>query len=238
MIRRVVSAVTTLLIAWLGLLAPTASALAIPDRAELTSTHASHHHPGRVTDAISERGPPVTHDRTVSVHSAADRWSRGASVLPDGLTRPSINAYDATAGFVSTARGNWITEERVGRAMPALVVVDRSIVAANGGKALTRYDPDFALGQLTSGGRASASQLDEFGAAQGWIRSQTATGPVKYADANGVVRLTIKRGSPRAPGSGGPHVELRNADGYRVDPYGNLVTRKSPGNHTPIEWDW
>lgn len=64
------------------------------------------------------------------------------------------------------------------------------------------------------------------------------TGPVKYTDANGVVRLTAKRGSARAPGSGGPHVELRNAGGYRVDPYGNLVTRKSPGNHTPIEWDW
>lgn len=75
-------------------------------------------------------------------------------------------------------------------------------------------------------------------ASEGWIRRQSATGPVKYTDANGVVRLTIKRGSPRAPGSGGPHVELRNADGYRVDPYGNLVTRRSPGNHTPIEWDW
>ncbi|MEU4383699.1 hypothetical protein [Promicromonospora sp. NPDC023805] len=24
----------------------------------------------------------------------------------------------------------------------------------------------------------------------------------------------------------------------RIDPYGNEVTRKSPGNHTPIVWDW
>jgi hypothetical protein len=34
-----------------------------------------------------------------------------------------------------------------------------------------------------------------------------------------------------------PHVAFRNASGQRVDPYGNLVTRKSPNNHTPITWD-
>lgn len=34
-----------------------------------------------------------------------------------------------------------------------------------------------------------------------------------------------------------PHVEMRNAAGQRVDPFGNAVTRRSPGNHTPIEWD-
>lgn len=107
-----------------------------------------------------------------------------------------------------------------------------------GGAALLKYDADFAMGQVTSGGRATASQLDEFGSAQGWVRSQSATGPVKFSDANGVVRLTIKQGSSRAPGSGGPHVELRNAGGLRVDPLGNAVTRRSTGNHTPIIWDW
>lgn len=110
------------------------------------------------------------------------------------------------------------------------------VVATNSG-AVAKYDPDFALGQITSGGRASASQLDQFGAAQGWTRSQTATGPIKYTDANGVVRITIKQGSPRAPGSATPHVEIRNAAGQRVDAYGNPVTRRSPGNHTPIDWD-
>jgi hypothetical protein len=34
-----------------------------------------------------------------------------------------------------------------------------------------------------------------------------------------------------------PHVPFRNASGQRVDPYGNLVTRKSPTNHTPITCD-
>jgi hypothetical protein len=30
---------------------------------------------------------------------------------------------------------------------------------------------------------------------------------------------------------------MRNAADHRIDPFGNLVTRKSPGNHTPIQWD-
>jgi len=109
--------------------------------------------------------------------------------------------------------------------------------AKTGGGALVKYDADFAVGQLTQGGRATASQLDELGAAQGWTRSQSATGPLKYKDGDGIARLTIKRGSDRAPGSGSPHVEIRNDAGLRVDPYGHLVTRSSLGNHTPIEWN-
>lgn len=103
---------------------------------------------------------------------------------------------------------------------------------------IVKYDADFALGQITSGDKATASQLDSFGASQGWTRGQTASGPVKWTDENGIVRVTIKRGSPRAPGSSTPHVEMRNAAGTRVDPYGFPVTRTSPGNHTPIVWDW
>ena len=34
-----------------------------------------------------------------------------------------------------------------------------------------------------------------------------------------------------------PHVEIRNAQGERIDIAGNLVARKSPKNHTPIEYD-
>jgi len=53
---------------------------------------------------------------------------------------------------------------------------------------------------------------------------------------NGVNRLTIKQGSS-APGSTNPHMELRNTLGQLVDPAGNPVTRKSLGNHTPIDFD-
>ncbi|MFI1914954.1 hypothetical protein [Nocardia sp. NPDC020380] len=82
-----------------------------------------------------------------------------------------------------------------------------------------------------------ASELEQFARDQGWVRSQSENGPVKYSDENGVVRMTIKQGSSRAPGSEKPHVEIRDADGQRTDPFGNAVTRKSPANHTPIDWD-
>lgn len=66
---------------------------------------------------------------------------------------------------------------------------------------------------------------------------QSSGGPLKYFDSNGIERLVIKRGSARTLGSDFPHVAIRNASGQRVDPYGILVSRKSPGNHTPITWD-
>ncbi|PSK98285.1 hypothetical protein CLV30_12071 [Haloactinopolyspora alba] len=91
---------------------------------------------------------------------------------------------------------------------------------------------------FTGGAKPKASELDVWAQAQGWTRSQTENGPLKFTDENGVVRMTIKRGSPRAPGSEHPHVEIRDETGQRTDPFGNPVTRKSPNNHTPIEWDW
>jgi hypothetical protein len=48
---------------------------------------------------------------------------------------------------------------------------------------------------------------------------------------------TIKRGSARTPGSGNPHVELGGPNGQRIDHEGNPVTRSSPANHTPIDWN-
>lgn len=82
-----------------------------------------------------------------------------------------------------------------------------------------------------------ASDLERYAESQGWTRTQTPTGPPKYVDENGIARLTIKQGSPRTPGSEGPHVELRNEYGQRIDPYGNEVSKRSAGNHTEIKWD-
>lgn len=33
------------------------------------------------------------------------------------------------------------------------------------------------------------------------------------------------------------YMSMRDATGQRIDPYDNPVTRKSPGNHTSIDWD-
>lgn len=88
-----------------------------------------------------------------------------------------------------------------------------------------------------NGQKPKASDLEKWAEEQGWTKQQTENGPPKYVDQNGIVRVTIKQGTPRAPGSEDPHIEIRDAEGNRIDPFGNPVTRRSPGNHTPIEWD-
>ncbi|MFM6192808.1 MAG: hypothetical protein ACKPEN_05625 [Planktothrix sp.] len=82
-----------------------------------------------------------------------------------------------------------------------------------------------------------ASDFKLWAELKGWQPTQTTEGPLKYVDENGVVRLTLKQGSSRTPGSDYPHVELRNPDTQRIDIWGNHVTRKSLGNHIRIEWD-
>jgi hypothetical protein len=91
---------------------------------------------------------------------------------------------------------------------------------------------------FANGGVPKASDLEGYALKQGWTKSQTETGPAHYLDENGMKRLTLKQGSGRTPGSEDPHAEMRNESGNRIDSDGNEVTRRSPGNHSPIEWDW
>jgi RHS repeat-associated protein len=124
---------------------------------------------------------------------------------------------------------------------PALGAARRTaiseVASQTGGSAVLKYNPDFALGQLTRNGTAKASELVEFAGRQGWVLTQKKDGPMIFVDANGVKRLAIKRGSPRTPGSELPHIEVRNEMGDRIDPFGNSVVRRSPSNHVPIDWD-
>ncbi len=82
--------------------------------------------------------------------------------------------------------------------------------------------------RLPAGRDPEASELIKLSQAQGWQRSQTENGPIEFRDENGLKRLTIKRGTPRTPGSESPHVETRNSDGHRVDLHGHEVTRDGP----------
>lgn len=97
--------------------------------------------------------------------------------------------------------------------------------------------PAEGLADQFKDGPPKASDLERYAESQGWIRTQTSTGPAKYVDQNGINRLIIKQGSARTPGSEGPHVEIRNEYGQRIDPYGNEVSKRSAGNHTEIDWD-
>jgi len=96
---------------------------------------------------------------------------------------------------------------------------------------------DAGLSALMGDAPARAAEIVTWATAQGWTRQQSPNGPPKFVDANGIVRVTIKKGSARTPGSETPHVELRDTTGRRVDPYGKPVTRHSTANHTPIVWD-
>ncbi len=201
-------------------------------------------HEDQLTDLTIEGGGVITTTEDHPFWNATDRQWQQAKDLDAG---DLLRAADGTAPAVSklveeSARPGTAYNLTVDQLHTYYVIAGATPVLVHNctvgvGRELVPYDSNFLLGQMTAGGRASRSQLEDFGAAQGWVRSQTATGPVKYTDENGITRLTIKQGSARTPGSEGPHVEMRNAQGARVDSFGNVVSRKSAGNHTPIVWD-
>ena len=93
------------------------------------------------------------------------------------------------------------------------------------------------LSRLFSNGPPKASALRSYAKSQGWTILDEGHGPEIYVDKNGVERMTIKEGSPRTPGSEHDRVSFRNAQNQRINPNGERVTRRSPGNHTPIILD-
>ncbi|BAN46030.1 RHS repeat-associated core domain-containing protein [Metapseudomonas resinovorans] len=111
-------------------------------------------------------------------------------------------------------------------------VLRRGYILAKGTKTT-----DSAVDLFRNGRTPKASELRDFAQNQGWKPTQTDGGPLKFIDENGITRLTIKKGSSRAPGSSKPHVEFKDPTGQRTDPLGNPVARKSPDNHTQIEFD-
>ena len=87
---------------------------------------------------------------------------------------------------------------------------------------------------IKTDGTSKASEIAAKAEEVGFTPSQTKNGPLKFKDENGVDRVTIKSGSSRTKGSEGPHVELKDSNGQRVNPAGENVTKRSEGNHTPI----
>ncbi|NYG58749.1 hypothetical protein BJ980_001672 [Nocardioides daedukensis] len=234
--KRALAVVLGLLVACLGLAAP-ASAVAQPSSpAGTVYGYDTAANPSTVTHIGSERGPPAGDGNSIDYHLDGLLPS-GEVARPDDLTTVAIYDYDDLSQFVPIAPRSRAAKGQVARTEVTSAVVERSRVAAKSGGALAKYDADFAIGQLTKGGRGTASGLVDVAESQGWKAAQSSGGPLKYVDSNGIERLVIKRGSARTPGSDFPHVAIRNASGQRVDSYGNVVSRKSPGNHTPITWD-
>jgi len=90
---------------------------------------------------------------------------------------------------------------------------------------------------IPSSDTPTASQLREHAKSKGWQKTKTPDGPEKWVDENGTPRITLKKGSPRTPGSEMPHIEIKGPTGQRTDRFGNPVSKRSPENHTPIRWD-
>ncbi|OGQ53939.1 MAG: hypothetical protein A3J24_00590 [Deltaproteobacteria bacterium RIFCSPLOWO2_02_FULL_53_8] len=132
-------------------------------------------------------------------------------------------------GFAAAAFEDATSFIPAGAAAGGLIKLSRLAKASK----VTKSAGDF----FKAGRTPKASELQKYAEGQGWKPVRTDGGPLKYVDENGIPRVTIKQGSSRAPGSGNPHVELKDASGQRIDPSGNPVTRKSPGNHTPINYD-
>lgn len=177
-------------------------------------------------------------------------WAQSASLtVPtrqyDATTAPTTTeeASAGTAAFAAEKRAEQVPVSLRRTSTPRAEVEKEShserllgSVEARGPLATKGAAKGF--GHFFEGGRAAkASELSADALRQGFTAPKATAGPLKFVDGNGVVRLTIKQGSSRPPGSSFAHAEFRNAAGQRVDALGNLVTRTSPGNHTPINFD-
>jgi len=178
------------------------------------------------------------------VGAAAGGLSKAAAAENAGLATnaASFTINSGLAAFGAYGIGqtfsNAVDNYSIGRNEDATLQVVAGVLGL-AALAASFFDPTAsqAKDNAPPGAGSKASAWVKWAEDQGWTRTQTPDGPIKYVDENGVVRLTIKKGSPRTPGSNAPHVEIRDPTGRRVDPAGNPVLRRSPDNHTPIDWD-
>lgn len=180
----------------------------------------------RVADGGSRAGSVISADTSFLVYgNNPSKFKQGQLVDWEGLAQATAVGADIAITFVPYGGVIW----RIVRVAGKIVDVARMVDAPPERGSLASM--------FKNGTPPKASDLAKYAENQGWTRTQTEGGPPKYLDLNNIRRLTLKRGSDRAEGSDFPHVEIRNDLDQRIDPFGNLVTRKSEGNHTPIEWD-
>jgi hypothetical protein len=169
----------------------------------------------------------------------------GVRSLTEPLAAPAQLLCDpATERRTAVAATSWITGVVVGPGgvVTATPVPVGTVVEAGSGESPRRPphgqrspDPDATTGMPPSG--APRSAWEDWARERGWRRSQTATGPIEYYDANGVKRLVIKEPSPRTPGSNFHRVSVRDANGWLIDVDGIVVGRRDPAGHIPATPD-
>ncbi|WP_165704573.1 hypothetical protein [Mycobacteroides abscessus] len=214
-------------------------------------------------DGLGQLGKNLTGQGGPGAPGVAESWKDLGTNTVKGLPDAVGGGFVADGKRLYEEPGNFIGDKMVELPLAAVSVplggegaaIERGVLgdlASTETKAVSRGPVETPPVQLPAvdvpkprladyfqpGSPPKASELEKYALSQGWKKSQTPSGPAKYSDNNGIVRMTIKEGSQRAPGSELPHVELRDPNGQRIDPFGNPVARKSPDNHTAIGWDW
>ena len=175
-----------------------------------------------------------------STQEAGNMVSKAGDEVFSILQNPGIAVREAGQGYGIQAKelGEWYwnaSDYERGKVLGHITekVAEGYVV----GRVGVNISKNSSFSKLFNNRTPKASELVDFAESQGWTRTQTSTGPIKYIDESGLERMTIKQGSPRTLGSESPHVSLRDAKGQRIDHSGNPVSRKDPANHTPIQWD-
>ncbi|HNR78041.1 MAG TPA: RHS repeat-associated core domain-containing protein, partial [Parvularculaceae bacterium] len=155
------------------------------------------------TDPTGEQSENIMDQRNAALASFAKDNPAIAGVVGSfvsGIGVIEAVASGAGAGEIAVA---------VAMEAPGLKQVDKLVDVAKAGRGAQ-------VGKIIDpNGSSKASDIIAKSEDVGFTPSQSANGPLKMVDENGVARVTIKSGSDRAPGSGGPHVELKDSNGQR-----------------------
>lgn len=140
---RLLIALASLLLGWLGAAQALAAAAAAPPAAHVYN-YDDHHSSAPWTSATTERGPPATNN-DATIHDADGPWSLGASARPNAAATPAIYDYGVLAAFEQTSRGSSRgVQGQVGSIQADLAGVERSDVAANGARVFASTDAHVA----------------------------------------------------------------------------------------------
>lgn len=124
MIRRLLLAPATAILAWTGLLGAADATPALPKSPQPAYTYDAPDN-----DAVSKRGPPAQ-GHELAAYDAVDRWSNGTAALLDGSTSRATHTCNTSAGYMQVARDTATTPTGVRACSGGLLSPRRTQVAA------------------------------------------------------------------------------------------------------------
>ena len=166
MIRRIMSGLAALLIAWLGLLAPHPVVAVASAHTEPAHVY-DHCRTAASTYTTAERGP-LGASAGGAIHDSVDRWSHGALECPREPTSRAATTYDALATLAQSASATGTTRAPVKLTGREVSSLQRVGVAAKGETELvqrwmSRAELDATIDTgLVRGGREGTHYVTDF----------------------------------------------------------------------------